>query len=115
MSGPKRCMLLGKWRITQSDLWDKDYLDLVEPAYILFEADGHGEVAFGALNAGLDLEYGKSIVFFTWAGFDEMDEVNGSGSADLNDDGTITIEYSPIITATKPNSPPEDGDSSTAC
>ena len=69
MSGPKRCMLLGKCRITQSDLWDKDYLDLVEPAYILFEADGHGEVAFGALNAGLDLEYGKSIVFFTWAGF----------------------------------------------
>jgi hypothetical protein len=85
-------MLLGKWRITQSDLWDKDYLDLVEPAYILFKKDGHGEVAFGALNAGLDLEYGKSIVFFNWAGFDEMDEVNGSGSAELNDDDTITIE-----------------------
>ena len=93
MSGPKRCLLLGKWRITQSDLWDKDHLDLVAPAYILFAEDGHGEVAFGALNAGLDLEYGKSLVFFTWAGFEEMDEVNGSGSAELNDDGTITIEF----------------------
>ena len=93
MSSPKRCMLLGKWRITQSDIWDKDYLDLVEPAYILLEEDGHGEVALGALNARLDLEYGKAIVFFTWAGFDEMDEVSGSGSAKLNDDGTISIEF----------------------
>ena len=46
-----------------------------------------------SLNARLDLEYGKAIVFFTWAGFDEMDEVSGSGSAKLNDDGTISIEF----------------------
>ncbi len=47
----------------------------------------------GALNASLDLEYGRSIVFFTWAGFDEMDEVNGSGSAELLDDGSLEIEF----------------------
>ncbi|MDE0538730.1 MAG: helix-turn-helix domain-containing protein [Rhodospirillales bacterium] len=45
------------------------------------------------LNARLDLEYGRSIVFFTWAGFDEMDEVNGSGSAELLDDGSLEIEF----------------------
>jgi len=93
MSGPKTCKLLGKWRITKSDLWDKDYLDLVEPAHAIFQDDGHGEIAFGAMNAGLDLEYAKTMVFFTWEGFDEMDEVRGSGSAELNDDGTLSIEF----------------------
>ena len=45
------------------------------------------------MQAGLDLEYSRSLVFFTWAGFDEMDEVTGSGSAELNDDGTLSIEF----------------------
>jgi len=93
MSGPKSCKLLGKWRITKSDLWDKAHLDLVEPAYVIFQDDGHGEIAFGALNAGLDLEYAKTMVFFTWEGFEEMDEMRGSGSAQLNDDGTLSIEF----------------------
>jgi len=30
--------------------------------------------------------------FFTWQGFDEMDEVSGDGSAELEDDGTLEIE-----------------------
>ncbi|HTE81094.1 MAG TPA: hypothetical protein VK634_10440 [Reyranella sp.] len=33
------------------------------------------------------------MVFFTWAGCDEMDEVTGSGSAELLDDGSIEIEF----------------------
>jgi hypothetical protein len=56
-------------------------------------ADGHGEIAYGAMQAGLELEYSRSTVFFTWAGFDEMDEVTGTGSAELNDDGTIEIAF----------------------
>lgn len=86
--------LIGKWRIFEADLWDRDHLDLVEPAYISFADDGHGEIAFGALNAGLDCEYGAEIIFFTWVGFEEMDEVTGSGSTELNDDGTVDIELS---------------------
>ena len=42
--------------------------------------------------AGLDLAYGHSDVDFTWAGFDEMDQVSGSGSAELLEDGTLEIE-----------------------
>jgi hypothetical protein len=49
-------------------------------------------IAFGAMHASLDLEYGRSTVFFTWAGFDEMDEVSGSGSAELLDDGSLEIQ-----------------------
>jgi len=85
--------LIGKWRIVEADLWDRDHLDLVEPASITIRADGHGEIAFGAMQASLDLEYSPSTVFFTWAGFDEMDEVSGSGSAELLDDGSIEIEF----------------------
>jgi hypothetical protein len=93
MTGPANCQLIGRWRIVEADPWDRAYLDLVEPATITIRADGHGEIAFGAMQAGLDLEYSRSMVFFTWAGFDEMDEVSGSGSAELLDDGSIEIEF----------------------
>jgi hypothetical protein len=43
------------------------------------------------VQAGLDLGYSPSTVFFTWAGFDEMDEVNGD--AELLDDGSIEITF----------------------
>ena len=33
------------------------------------------------------------MVFFTWADFDEMDEVTGDGSAELLDDGSIEITF----------------------
>ena len=56
-------------------------------------ADGHGEIAFGAFQASLDLAYGYSDVSFDWAGFDEMDEVRGSGSAELLEDGSLEIEF----------------------
>jgi hypothetical protein len=56
-------------------------------------ADGHGEIAYGAMQASLELEYSRSTVLFTWAGFDEGDEITGSGSAELNDDGTIEIAF----------------------
>ena len=54
---------------------------------------GHGKIAFGALQAGLDVEYSRTSIGFTWEGFDEMDEVSGDGSAELLDDGSIEIEF----------------------
>jgi hypothetical protein len=86
------CQLVGRWRIVEADIWDRNYLDLVGPATMTIGADGHGEIAYGAMQAGLDLEYSRTVVFFTWAGFDEMDEVTGTGSAELNDNGTLEIE-----------------------
>jgi hypothetical protein len=65
------CRLVGRWRIVAADLWDRDYLDLVAPATMTIGADGHGEIAYGAMQASLELEYSRSTVFFTWAGFDE--------------------------------------------
>ncbi len=94
MTAPANCQLIGQWRIVEADLWERDYLDLVRPARIVIGANGHGEIAFGALEASLDLEYGSIIVFFTWQGFEEMDEARGNGSAELLDDGSLEIEFS---------------------
>ena len=94
MSEPTDCQMLGRWRIADSDLWDAEYLDLVAPAEIRLDADGHGAFAFGALEAGMTLEYGRAIVFFHFEGFDEGDEIRGTGSAELMDDGGLEIELS---------------------
>ena len=81
-----RSPIIGRWRIVEADLWDRDYLDLCGPATIVVGADGRGEIAYGAMQAGLDIDYGADEIGFTWCGFDEMDEVQGSGSAELQDD-----------------------------
>ena len=91
MSGFADCQVIGRWRIVESDTWDRDYLDLVEPAFINIDRAGRGELAFGVVNASLDLEYSRTMVFFTFEGSDEGDEVSGSGSAELQDDGTLEI------------------------
>ncbi|WP_412051274.1 hypothetical protein ACK6D9_08300 [Hoeflea sp. Naph1] len=93
MTASEGCPLLGRWRIVEADLWDRSYLDLVAPAMIAIGTDGHGEIAFGALQAGLDLGYSQSLVHFTWAGFEEMDEVSGDGNAELLDDSTIETTF----------------------
>jgi hypothetical protein len=64
----------------------------VEPAFITIGRGGRSELAFGVVNASLDLEYSQIVVFFTLEGFDEGDEVSGSGSAELQDNGTLEIE-----------------------
>ncbi len=89
----KHHRLIGRWRIVEADLWDRAHLDLCGPASFLVRANGSGEIAFGAFQASLDIDYGPDEIGFTWAGFDEMDEVSGAGSAELQDDGSITIEF----------------------
>lgn len=84
---------VGRWRIIEADLWDRDHLDLCGPASLVIRANGDGEIAFGALQAGLDVDYGPDEIGFTWAGFDEMTEVSGAGSAELQRDGSLQIEF----------------------
>ncbi len=92
MTSPASCELSGRWRILEADLWDRGYLDLVEPAYLRIGTDGWAEFVFGAVNATAELEYGHRIVLFRWSGFDEGDEISGSGSVELQHDGSIKIE-----------------------
>jgi hypothetical protein len=94
VTGPAACELVGRWRIVEADLSDRDHLDLVEPAYLQIGQAGGAQFAFGCVTAGGELEHSRTIVFFRWSGFDEGDEVSGDGSAELQDDGTIEIELS---------------------
>jgi hypothetical protein len=48
-----------------------------------FRKHGRGEFAFGVVSATMGLGYGHRIVLFNWTGFDEGDEIYGSGSAEL--------------------------------
>ena len=85
--------LLGRWRIVEADLWDRDYLDLCGPATLVIEAYGQGEITFGALQATLDVGSGDAAADFTWVGFDEMEQVSGDGTAELCPDGSLQIEF----------------------
>ncbi len=79
MTRERACALIGNWRIVEADLWNRDYLDLVEPACLTIEDHGHGRFAFGCVQGSLDCEHSSRTVFFTEQGYNEMDEVWGDG------------------------------------
>lgn len=83
---------IGKWRIIETNAWDRAHLDLVGPAYIAVDANGRGEMAFGALEASLDCGFTPNGIDFEWNGADEGDQVRGEGWADLRDDGFLEGE-----------------------
>jgi hypothetical protein len=87
-----RASLVGRWRIIEMDLWDRDAMDLVGPATIEFARGGTGSFSFIAVQANLDLRESADDdgrVHFTFEGFDEGDQVSGRGWAVLRDDGTL--------------------------
>lgn len=86
------CRLIGRWRIVEADLWDRAHLDLCGPARLTITARG-GEIAFGALEAGLEVEYARDSIGFHWFGCEEGNQVDGEGTAQLLDDGTIEIKF----------------------
>ena len=106
--------MIGRWQIVDADLWDRDYLDMVEPAYLQIGCDGSAEFAFGCVTAGGELEYSQTIVFFRWRGFDKGDEVSGDGSAELQDDVSINRAALRQRRRRHPHRPPRMT-SSTAC
>jgi hypothetical protein len=50
---------VGRWRIVEMDVWDKQFLDLVEEAHLTFRGAADGEIASGALKGFLDVRYGS--------------------------------------------------------
>jgi hypothetical protein len=76
----------GRWRIVEMEQWDQEFVDLVSPGHITFTRDGCGELHFGAVDVSLDwrMDATGNRVDFSSEGFDEGDEVSGSGWAGLN-------------------------------
>ncbi|WP_441258765.1 hypothetical protein AB7008_09545 [Bradyrhizobium sp. 521_C7_N1_3] len=76
---------VGRRRIVEMDVWDSDFLDLVEEAHLTFQGKSDGEIAFGALKGFLDVRYGtrhgSPCAEFSWEGHDENDPSCGRGWA----------------------------------
>lgn len=86
--------VVGRWRIVEMELWDREDLDLVGPAFIEFGKDGLGHFAFIAVEGCMDCREargdGRSGVEFFWDGSDDCDRASGRGWAVLEQDGTLS-------------------------
>ena len=84
---------LGSWRITALEQWDREYMDLVAPAFISFAARGSGEFQFGAVHGSLDCRFedrdGVPRVEFSWEGDSEGDPACGRGWVEVHAGGTL--------------------------
>lgn len=85
--------IIGRWHITETELWDTDALNLVAPAFIGFAEDGSGSFGFIAVQGQMDCREvnrdGRPGVEFSWEGSDECDPASGRGWAVLEDDGSL--------------------------
>jgi len=74
---------VGRWRITQMDLWDQAFVDAEVEGYVDFTATGSGDFQFGYVTGGMHCRLttrdGQPCVEWTWDGNDEMDPVQGRG------------------------------------
>ncbi len=91
---------LGRWRITEMEIWDREALDLVEPASLSIEPDGTGSLNFIAVDASVDYRSrqvdGAPLLEFSWQGWTEGDQVCGRGWAVLEQSelrGRLFIHY----------------------
>ncbi len=89
----KPASITGRWRIVEMDLWDRDSIDLLGPAFIEFGRDRAGEFRFIAVEGNLDARAieteGCPGVEFSWTGADEGDAASGRGWAVVQPDGWL--------------------------
>jgi hypothetical protein len=99
----------GRWRISEMDVWDNDYLDLVEPAHIVFESENDGAFVFGTVKGWLDVRYGardgSACAEFSWEGLNDTDPACGRGWVILGTAGRL-VGTSSSTTAMTPASSP---------
>lgn len=85
--------VVGRWRIVEMDLWDREAIDLVEPGFIEFDKDRTGRFGFIAVQGWMDCHDaerdGRPCVEFTWDGHDEGDQVSGRGWAVLEQERSL--------------------------
>ncbi len=85
---PRKPTITGEFEIVETELWDKEDLDLMGKAYVRLAPDGTGDIRFIAVRGSLDhrstTRDEKPAVEFSWEGFDECDPVFGRGWAVLD-------------------------------
>jgi hypothetical protein len=88
----------GRWRVVSSPDFDDDYLGMEVEPYVEFqqtEKRVRGKYQVGLQSGTIDgrLQQANEMRF-SFEGMDEMDEVNGAGTATLTGDHvSFTLEY----------------------
>jgi hypothetical protein len=90
--------ITGTWAIHSSADFDDDYLHMERPAYVTLRREGDciaGDFQVGLQSGTIDgRERPDGSVFFSFEGMDEMDDVNGAGTATVSGDQlTFTLKY----------------------
>ena len=73
---------IGSWRITKSEQWDPEMLNMDQTAIIEIEKNGFGSFNFCAVEADIDYRISKNEkdkIEFSFNGVDVRDPVNGMG------------------------------------
>ena len=79
--------LQGRYRITEMEMWDKDFIDEEMPGFIEFKAKGVGQFHFGYVRCDIDWRSDEEDrAEFSFQGFDEMEPTSGRGWAELDGD-----------------------------
>ena len=85
MSSQSAAGIRGRWRITEMEHWDAEYVDLEGEAHITFERDRLGRFQFGAVVGWIDYRIstrdGRPAVEFSWEGTNDSDPASGRGWA----------------------------------
>lgn len=83
----------GRWQIVEMELWDRDAIELLGPAFIKIGADGTGSFRFIAVEGDIDGHHierdGHPAIEFSWVGTDDSDNASGRGWALLEADGSL--------------------------
>jgi hypothetical protein len=62
----KNSAVIGQWRIFESDLYEPHDLDVVEPAFIEFRADGAGQFKYICVDGDMDVGFSPNGADFDW-------------------------------------------------
>lgn len=85
--------LKGRWRIVEMEVWDREAIDLLGPAFIELTSNGQGNFRFIAVEGWMDVREverdGRPAIEFSWDGNDEMDPASGRGWATVRPDGSL--------------------------
>lgn len=80
--------LYGWWRITETSQWADDSLDDLGPALISITGDGD-RLRMQNLLAYVNIKPTKGGASFTWEGAWEYDQMSGTGTVRLAEDGRL--------------------------
>lgn len=80
---------LGRWRITEMEVWEQDFVDLKGPGFFHFGKDNFGTFQFGTTQGQLDCRLetinGEARLEFSWNGQDYNEPATGRGWAMVRD------------------------------